>query len=108
MIERLENSMIDLFEEMASKNHPVELLMELKFVTLKAIVDIFIGPYNQKRTNKIANLCRNVYEGVFSLPINVPGFAFHRAMKVRFLNSSRHLYVVSNFHFILFFKIRRG
>ncbi|CAK8574480.1 unnamed protein product [Lathyrus sativus] len=62
---------------------PVELLKEVKKVSFTAIVHIFMGSCNHNVVKKIESLFEDLMNGLNSLPINVPGFTFHKALKAQ-------------------------
>nr|BCL50776.1 cytochrome P450 88D12 [Astragalus sinicus] len=82
-LERLEDIVVNSLEELSSMKHPIELLKEMKKVSFKAIVHIFMGSSNQYITTKIGSSFTDLYNGMFSIPINAPGFTFHKALKAR-------------------------
>nr|QBC36431.1 beta-amyrin 11-oxidase [Glycyrrhiza glabra] len=82
-LERLEEIVINSLEELSNMKHPVELLKEMKKVSFKAIVHVFMGSSNQDIVKKIGSSSTDLYNGMFSIPINVPGFTFHTALEAR-------------------------
>ncbi|XP_061362725.1 beta-amyrin 11-oxidase-like [Gastrolobium bilobum] len=82
-IERIEDIVIHTLEELSSVKHPVEFLKEMKKVSFKVIIHIFMSTENQNVNIKIGDLFNDMHNGLFSLPINAPGFAFHQALKAR-------------------------
>ncbi|CAK8560066.1 unnamed protein product [Lathyrus sativus] len=70
-------------EEVSSMKHPVELLKEVKKVSFTAIVHVFMGSCNHNVVKKIESLFEDLMNGLNSLPINVPGFTFHKALKAQ-------------------------
>ncbi|KAF7828541.1 beta-amyrin 11-oxidase-like [Senna tora] len=87
-VERIEDIMVNSLDEWASMcmsmNQPIPLLNELKRVTFKVIVHIFIGSNNNHSIiSKIGDLYSYIHTALFGLPINVPGFAYHKALKAR-------------------------
>ncbi|XP_027337909.1 beta-amyrin 11-oxidase-like isoform X2 [Abrus precatorius] len=83
-IERIEEIVIDSLEEMSSMKHPVEILKETENVSLKVILHIFMGSKNDYLVSRIGDLFSDMHNAIFSLfPINLPGFAFHKALKAR-------------------------
>nr|QRC76241.1 cytochrome P450 88D15 [Glycyrrhiza pallidiflora] len=80
---RIEDIVNDSLEELSSMKHPVELLEETKKIFFKVIIHVFMGSINQNIVAKIASIFTDMYNGVFSMPINAPGFTFHIALKAR-------------------------
>ncbi|CAL5210451.1 unnamed protein product [Lathyrus oleraceus] len=82
-LERIEDIVVHSLEEVSSMKHPVELLKEVKKVSFTAIVHVFMGSCNHNVVKKIESLFEDLMNGLNSLPINVPGFTFHNALKAR-------------------------
>ncbi|XP_057450445.1 beta-amyrin 11-oxidase-like [Lotus japonicus] len=83
-LERIEDIVTNSLEELSSMKHPVELLKEMKKVSFKAIVHIFMGSSNNQHViENIGTSFTDLYNGMFSIPFEVPGFAFHKALKAR-------------------------
>ncbi|KAF7828544.1 beta-amyrin 11-oxidase-like [Senna tora] len=83
-VERIEDIMVNSLEEWASMSTktPLILLNELKDVTFKIILHILMGSHNHS-ISKIGALYHHVLHGLFALPINLPGFAYHKALAAR-------------------------
>ncbi|XP_004510263.1 beta-amyrin 11-oxidase-like [Cicer arietinum] len=82
-IERLEDIVVNSLEELSSMKHPIEFLKEMKKVSFKAIVHVFMGCSNENIIKNIGSSLNDLYKGMFSIPINAPGFTFHKALKAR-------------------------
>ncbi|XP_045788344.1 beta-amyrin 11-oxidase [Trifolium pratense] len=82
-LERLEDIVINSLEELSSMKHPIELLKEMKKVSFKAIVHVFMGSSNENIIKNIGTSFSDLYNGMFSIPLNAPGFTFHKALKSR-------------------------
>ncbi|XP_027336882.1 beta-amyrin 11-oxidase-like [Abrus precatorius] len=82
-VERIENIVVNALEEISSMKDPVELLPELKKISFQVIVNVFLGSKNQDILEKIGNLFSIMFDAVLSVPVNAPGFAFHKALKAR-------------------------
>ncbi|XP_024630261.1 beta-amyrin 11-oxidase [Medicago truncatula] len=78
----MEDIVINSLEEISSMNHQVEFLKEMKNISFQVIVDILIGSYNQHIITKIGDSFTEIYGALFSMPINLPGFAFHKGLLV--------------------------
>lgn len=79
---RIESTVINSLEELSSMSHPVEFLREMKNISFNIIIDIFLGSYNQHIINKIGNSFTEMHGALFSMPINLPGFAFRKGLMV--------------------------
>ncbi|XP_004510262.1 beta-amyrin 11-oxidase-like [Cicer arietinum] len=82
-IERLEDIVVNSLEELSSMKHPIEFLKEMKKVSFKAIVHVFMGTSNDNIIKSIGSSFTDLYNGMYSIPINAPGFTFHKALKAR-------------------------
>jgi ent-kaurenoic acid hydroxylase len=113
-LERLEDIVINSLEELSSMKHPIELLKEMKKVSFKSIVHVFMGSSNENIIKNIGSSFSDIYNGMFSIPINAPGFTFHKALKVIHFTISQYninfIYFFSNnlVTIILFFKVNSG
>jgi ent-kaurenoic acid hydroxylase len=83
-LERLEDIMINSLEELSSMKHPIEFLNEMKKVSFKIIVNVFMGSSSENIIKKIGSLFTDLCNGMLSIPLNAPGFTFHKALKVIF------------------------
>jgi ent-kaurenoic acid hydroxylase len=81
-IERIEDTVINSLEELSSMKHPIELLKEMKKVSFKTIVHVFMGSYNENIIKNIGSSFTDLYNGMMSIPFNAPGFTYHKALKV--------------------------
>ncbi|KAJ1427963.1 Cytochrome P450 [Sesbania bispinosa] len=83
-LERIEDIMVNSLDELSSMKHPVEFLKEMKKISFKVIMHVFMGRYyNKNIVSKIGSSFTDMYNGIFSIPINAPGFTFHKALKAR-------------------------
>lgn len=85
-LKSMEDIVVKSLDELSSMNHPVEFLKEMKKISFQIIIHIFMGPYNQHIVAKIGNSFTEIYNALFSMPIKLPGFAFHKALKVLSFN----------------------
>ncbi|CAI8605412.1 unnamed protein product [Vicia faba] len=79
----MEDIVINSLEEISRMTHPVEFLKEMKNISFNIIIDIFLGSYNQHIITKIGNSFTEMHSALFSLPINLPGFAFRKGIMAR-------------------------
>ncbi|GMY29796.1 beta-amyrin 11-oxidase-like [Fagus crenata] len=82
-IDLIEGIVVSALEEWASMKHPIELLAALREVAFKVITNIFISSYSESVISSVENLYTELNAGLKSQAINVPGFAFHKALKAR-------------------------
>ncbi|KAL4274102.1 hypothetical protein GQ457_13G025010 [Hibiscus cannabinus] len=79
----MEDIMISSLEELARNDSPVEFVTELKRISFNVITKIFMGS-TDSFSESMAEYYAHIFQGLFSpLPIDVPGFPFHRALKAR-------------------------
>ncbi|KAH7514368.1 hypothetical protein FEM48_Zijuj11G0082200 [Ziziphus jujuba var. spinosa] len=65
-------------------NRPIDILAELRTVVFKFITHTFIGADdNDAIVREMEILFTDLHAGLISLNINLPGFAFHRALQSR-------------------------
>ncbi|KAF1879536.1 hypothetical protein Lal_00006003 [Lupinus albus] len=82
-VERIEESVIRSLDDLSSMKYPVQFLKEMKKVTFEVIVGVFLGSENMHVFNNIGGLFTEMFDGLFSLPLNIPGFVYHKALKAR-------------------------
>jgi ent-kaurenoic acid hydroxylase len=82
-IDLIEGIVINSLEEWADMERPMKLLTELRKVAFKVITNIFISTHSESVSSSVENLYGDLIAGIKSHAINLPGFAFHRALKVR-------------------------
>ncbi|XP_028762505.1 beta-amyrin 11-oxidase-like [Neltuma alba] len=75
---------VRLLDEWSSVNAPIELLSELRKFAFAVITKIFVGSdVDYIDLGLFENLYADLNRGMKSLAINLPGFAFHKALKAR-------------------------
>ncbi|XP_047151617.1 beta-amyrin 11-oxidase-like [Vigna umbellata] len=80
----IEDASVKLLEELSSMSTPSEFLTELRKFAFKIITTIFMGSdVHHVDLGLVENLYRDFSRGIKSLPINLPGFAFYKAVKAR-------------------------
>ncbi|XP_038905890.1 beta-amyrin 11-oxidase-like [Benincasa hispida] len=83
-INYIQHTVINGLEEWASMKKPIELLTEIKKLTFKIIWNIFMGSSSiDSSIGEIEPLFTKTALGFISLPINFPGFIFHKSLKGR-------------------------
>lgn len=78
-----------------TNNEPIELLAEMRKYALQVIMSIILGDdeIDQNWFDMLQKEFSVLCDGVFVLPINLPGFAFHKAAKVRIFLLYLEIYV---------------
>ncbi|KAH9769690.1 Ent-kaurenoic acid oxidase 2 [Citrus sinensis] len=66
----------------ASKDEPIEFFCETSKLSLKFIMRILFGSTSDSIFSSVEKHYIDVHDGVHSTAINLPGFAFHKALKV--------------------------
>jgi ent-kaurenoic acid hydroxylase len=86
-LERIEDIVINSLEELSSMKHPIELVKEMKKVSFKTIVHVFMGSSNNDNIIKNIGISyTHISNALLSIPLNAPGFTFHKALKVIHFN----------------------
>jgi ent-kaurenoic acid hydroxylase len=86
-LERIEDIVINSLEELSSMKDPIELLKEMKKVSFKTIVHVFMGSSNNDNIIKNIGISyTHISNALLSIPLNAPGFTFHKALKVIHFN----------------------
>ncbi|KAH9705165.1 Ent-kaurenoic acid oxidase 2 [Citrus sinensis] len=67
----------------ASKDEPIEFFCETSKLSLKFIMRILFGSTSDSIFSSVEKHYIDVHDGVHSTAINLPGFAFHKALKAR-------------------------
>ncbi|XP_039071006.1 beta-amyrin 11-oxidase-like [Hibiscus syriacus] len=79
----IEDIMISSLEEWANNTSPIEYVTEWKKISFRVITKLFTGSADFMSESMIEQYGL-VFRGAFSLlPVDVPGFLFHRALKAR-------------------------
>ncbi|TYH03611.1 hypothetical protein ES288_A09G233200v1 [Gossypium darwinii] len=80
----IEKIVINTLEEWSKMKEPILFVPEVNKFVFKLIIAIFLGSGTDD--NQIASMeeyYRKVYYGLHTTPINIPGFAYHRAVQAR-------------------------
>ncbi|XVF51937.1 hypothetical protein PTKIN_Ptkin04bG0224100 [Pterospermum kingtungense] len=76
----IEDIVISSLQDWANMNSPIEFYNELKNMSFNVITKIFMGSADIM-PESVTKLYSDLFGGFFAPEINVPGFAFHRALK---------------------------
>ncbi|RDY08724.1 Beta-amyrin 11-oxidase, partial [Mucuna pruriens] len=80
----IENVAVNLLEDLSIMDTPCEFLTEMRKFAFKVITTIFMGSHAHcVDLPLLDNLYTHLIQGMKSLPINLPGFAFYKALKAR-------------------------
>ncbi|KAK8639998.1 hypothetical protein V6N13_138364 [Hibiscus sabdariffa] len=79
----IEVIVIPSLEELAAMNRPIKFFNEMKRIGFKVIAQVFLGSTKDSVLSSMVKYYTELFPGVLFLPFNIPGFAFHRALKAR-------------------------
>ncbi|XP_017972617.1 PREDICTED: ent-kaurenoic acid oxidase 2 [Theobroma cacao] len=79
----IEDIVINSLDEWASMKEPIELLKEMRKVAFKVITHIFVGSSAESILGTVEKHYTDLNYGLKSAAINIPGFAFYKALKAR-------------------------
>ncbi|XP_021278869.1 beta-amyrin 11-oxidase-like [Herrania umbratica] len=82
-IGHIEDIVIPSLEDLAGMNRPIKFFNEMKRIGFKVIAQIFLGSTQESVLSSMVKYYTELFPGVLSIPINLPGFAFHKALKAR-------------------------
>ncbi|KAL4279607.1 hypothetical protein GQ457_03G021500 [Hibiscus cannabinus] len=82
-IQYIEDIVMQGLDEWASIKEPIELLKEMRKVAFKVITHIFVGSSAESILGSVEKHYADLNYGLKSAAINVPGFAFYKALKAR-------------------------
>ncbi|WRX16876.1 Cytochrome P450 - like 10 [Theobroma cacao] len=77
----IEDIVINSLDEWASMKEPIELLKEMRKVAFKVITHIFVGSSAESILGTVEKHYTDLNYGLKSAAINIPGFAFYKALK---------------------------
>ncbi|XP_022738261.1 ent-kaurenoic acid oxidase 2-like [Durio zibethinus] len=79
----IEEIVINSLDEWASMKEPIEFLNEMRKVAFKVITHIFVGSSAESILASVEKHYTDLNYGLKSAAINIPGFAFYKALKAR-------------------------
>ncbi|PPS02865.1 hypothetical protein GOBAR_AA17804 [Gossypium barbadense] len=77
----IEEIVVNSLDEWSSMKEPIELLNELRQFTFKVITHIFLGFTAESVMGSVEKRYADLNYGMKSAAINIPGFAFYKALK---------------------------
>ncbi|XVF13588.1 hypothetical protein REPUB_Repub08aG0220300 [Reevesia pubescens] len=83
-IECIEEIVITTLEELTKTNQPIQFSTEMNRIAFKVIMTIFLGSATDDSV--VASMEKHyscLFQGLFCTTVNIPGFAYHRALKAR-------------------------
>ena len=78
----IEDIVINSLDEWSSMKEPIEFLKEMRKVAFKVITHIFVGSSAESILGSVEKHYTDLNYGLKSAAINIPGFAFYKALKV--------------------------
>ncbi|MBA0646483.1 hypothetical protein Goklo_014447, partial [Gossypium klotzschianum] len=82
-IRHIEDVVITSLEELATMNRPIKFFNEMKTIALNVIAKVSLGSTQDSILWSMVKYYTELSPGILSMPINIPGFAFHRALKAK-------------------------
>ncbi|GMY20773.1 beta-amyrin 11-oxidase-like [Fagus crenata] len=89
-IKPTDDIVINSLDEWASLNEPFEFYTEIKRATFKIKTQLCMGSIKDSTLWTLQNLHADYRKGLMSMAINIPGFAFHKALKKNRQRSKIH------------------
>ncbi|MBA0796584.1 hypothetical protein Gohar_007344 [Gossypium harknessii] len=77
----IEEIVVNSLDEWSSMKEPIELLNEIRQFTFKVITHIFLGSTAESVMGSVEKRYADLAYGMKSAAINIPGFAFYKALK---------------------------
>ncbi|KAB2070641.1 hypothetical protein ES319_A08G168800v1 [Gossypium barbadense] len=77
----IEEIVVNSLDEWSSMKEPIELLNELRQFTFKVITHIFLGFTAESVMGSVEKRYADLNYGMKSAAVNIPGFAFYKALK---------------------------
>ncbi|XP_059299216.1 ent-kaurenoic acid oxidase 1-like isoform X2 [Lycium ferocissimum] len=72
------------FDKLASRKDPIELLTEMRKYASQVIMTVIMGTQIDQKWFDVVETEFSVFvDGIFALPVDLPGFSYHRALKAR-------------------------
>ncbi|GMJ12490.1 ARABIDOPSIS ENT-KAURENOIC ACID HYDROXYLASE 2, ent-kaurenoic acid hydroxylase 2 [Hibiscus trionum] len=82
-IELIEGIVTTSLEDLASMKGPANFFYEMRKITFKVIAHIVLGSTQESVLSSLVKCYSDLFPGIVSMPVNIPGFVFHRALKAR-------------------------
>lgn len=80
--EYIKDIVVNSLDEWAKAERPIEFLTEIRRITFKIIIYIFLGREIDPMMKTVEEEYVNLNKGLRSMAIDLPGFAFHKSLKV--------------------------
>lgn len=83
--EYIKDVIVTSLDEWSKSEEPIEFLTEIRKLTFKIVMHIFLSSEIGPMLESLEKDYTTLNHGLRSMAINLPGFAYHKALKVRFL-----------------------
>ena len=80
--EFMKDVIVSSLDELAKAERPIEFLTEIRKITFKIIMYIFLGCGSGPMIETMEQEYAKLNCGLRAMAINIPGFAYHKALKV--------------------------
>ncbi|KAI6702379.1 hypothetical protein NL676_011515 [Syzygium grande] len=80
---KIEDILVTTMARWAELGRPIPLMNEMNKVTYKVIANILFGTSVDDNLDEMESLFYDLGEGFLAIPINLPGFNFHGALRAR-------------------------
>lgn len=82
--EYIKDVIVTSLDEWSKSEEPIEFLTEIRKLTFKIVMHIFLSSEIGPMLETLEKDYTTLNHGIRSMAINLPGFAYHKALKVRF------------------------
>ncbi|KAL8141790.1 hypothetical protein V2J09_014822 [Rumex salicifolius] len=82
-ISHIEGNVVDSLEKWASMEKPIEFLTETRKIAFKVIMHVMMGEMSDLVMDALEKEYTTLNYGLKSMAIDLPGFAYHNALKAR-------------------------
>lgn len=78
----IEDNVVASLDKWSNYGKPIEFLTELRRLTFRIIIYIFLSAVDNEVMEALEREYTSLNYGVRAMAINIPGFAYHKALKV--------------------------
>lgn len=79
----IDHTVVSTLQALSTREEEVEFLTELRRMTFRIIVQIFMSGADDRTVEALERCYTDLNYGLRAMAINLPGFAYHRALKAR-------------------------
>lgn len=99
--EFMKDVIVSSLDELAEAERPIEFLTEIRKITFKIIMYIFLSCERGPIIDRMEEEYDKLNYGLRAMAINFPGFAYHKALKVRFIHFTTVTIILCLWFFII-------